>query len=349
MKRVRLFQRLSLYLLIISLLAGTLCSVSLAEKDGQELKNELSGLKQESEQIGAELDYTVSQIEKISSELQKTKEELAKAKGEELIQYESMKTRIKYMYENNTTTLLDVLFSSHSMAEFLSRMSFMTSIAEYDQHALDTLIETQKSIAQKEASLKARQKELSDLQNTLTEKESKLKGQINITSAELAAYNQKIAKAKEKARLEEEKAKEKVEPIIPEREEKPDTPKPPTELRDPVKEITASDVELLAALIECEAGDSHYEGMLAVGSVVVNRMKSRHYPDTLRGVVFQSGQFPPATNGLVENVLNRGIKNSCKQAAEDALAGKNNVGDCVSFRSASSGHAGTIIGDNVFF
>lgn len=349
MKRVRLFQRLSLYLLVITLLTGSLCSVSLAEKDGQELKNELSGLKQESEQIGAELDATVLQIEKIGSELHKTKEELARAKGEEVIQYESMKTRIKYMYENNTTTLLDVLFSSHSMAEFLNRMSFMTSIAEYDQHALDTLIETQKSIAAKEETLKAKQQELSDLQNTLVSKEATLKNQINIASAELVAYNQKIAEAKEKARLEAEKAKEKVEPIIPEREEKPDAPKPPAELRDPVKEITASDVELLAALIECEAGDSHYEGMLGVGSVVVNRMKSSYYPDTLRGVIFQSGQFPPATNGLVENILNRGIKNSCKQAAQDALAGKNNVGDCISFRSASSGHAGTIIGDNVFF
>ena len=89
--------------------------------------------------------------------------------------------------------------------------------------------------------------------------------------------------------------------------------------------------------------------MLAVASVVVNRMKHSNYPDTLRGVIFQSGQFPPAHNGKVDKILERGVKDSCLKAAQDALNGKNNVGDCLSFRSASSGHVGTIIGDNVFF
>ena len=89
--------------------------------------------------------------------------------------------------------------------------------------------------------------------------------------------------------------------------------------------------------------------MLAVASVVVNRMNHSRYPNTLRGVIYQSGQFPPAHNGLVDKKLARGVKASCLQVAQDALAGKNNVGDCLSFRAASSGHAGTIIGDNVFF
>jgi spore germination cell wall hydrolase CwlJ-like protein len=78
-------------------------------------------------------------------------------------------------------------------------------------------------------------------------------------------------------------------------------------------------------------------------------MKSRYYPDTLNGVVYQSGQFPPATDGKVERVLQRGVKDFCIKAAIDAFNGKSNVGDCVQFRAASSGHSGTIIGDNVFF
>ncbi len=112
---------------------------------------------------------------------------------------------------------------------------------------------------------------------------------------------------------------------------------------------TASDLELFAALIECEAGSRDYEGMLAVASVVVNRMNHPRYPDTLRGVIFQAGQFTPAHNGSLERVLKRGIKNSCLQAAQDALAGKNNIGDCLSFRSEGSGHVGIVIGGNVFF
>ncbi len=348
MRMSNTLHRLFVYLLIASLLlVSNLSFLSHAENEVENLENELSGLNQEAESISDELSYIISQLDATNQELEQTKEALAKAKGEEEVQYESMKTRIKYMYENSTTTLLDVLFSSHGMAEFLSRMTFMSSISEYDRNAMEELVATQEEIAKKEATLAEKQKTLADLQNTLIAKEADLQNRINIASAELDTCRQKIKEAKEKAARAEAAAKQKVEPVYPEPEQ--ETEKPPTVNRDPIADITASDVELLAALIECEAGSSHYEGMLAVGSVVVNRMKSRYYPDTLRGVVFQSGQFPPATNGLVENVLSRGIKDSCKQAAEDALAGKNNVGDCVSFRAASSGHAGTIIGDNVFF
>ena len=105
---------------------------------------------------------------------------------------------------------------------------------------------------------------------------------------------------------------------------------------------------MLAALIECEAGSTDYEGMLAVGSVVMNRVHHRSYPNTIQGVIYQPGQFSPVPKKL-DKVLNRGVKLSCVQAARDAISGKNNVGSCLSFRSASTGHAGTVIGGNVFF
>ena len=131
----------------------------------------------------------------------------------------------------------------------------------------------------------------------------------------------------------------------------PSTPSIPSQPTTPEIDYaaSASDLELFAALIECEAGSTDYEGMLAVASVVVNRMKHKNFPNTLRGVIYQSGQFPPAHNGSVDKKLKRGVKESCLQAAQDALNGKNNVGSCLSFRAASTGHAGTIIGDNVFF
>ena len=106
---------------------------------------------------------------------------------------------------------------------------------------------------------------------------------------------------------------------------------------------------LLAALIECEAGSSNYEALLAVGAVVVNRMKHANYPDTVYGVIYHPGQFPPATNGKVDKILARGTKDLCETAARDALNGKTNVEDCISFRAAGNGYVGTVIGDNVFF
>mgnify|MGYP002625197197 CR=1 FL=1 len=93
---------------------------------------------------------------------------------------------------------------------------------------------------------------------------------------------------------------------------------------------TTDEVTLLAAIVEKEAGGSGYQGMLAVASVVMNRVRSSSYPNTIEGVIGQKGQF---TGGI----------------AEAALAGEDIVGGKVSFRSTSTGHSGTVIGDNVFF
>lgn len=341
---------------VILLLCHLTAMVSYAEErvsdltqSAGKLQSELDGLNGQARELAIELNQTLSAIEETSSELTKTKEALAKAKGAEQQQYESMKQRVKYMYENNPEGLLEVLFCARSMAEFLSRMTFMNAISEYDANALDKLMKTREEIAKKEQELQEEQDRLLALQETLKEKESMLYGQIAMASDKLKRYQQRIADARAKA----DAAKDaQITPQVPEKEPSSsqiDGSDNPINDKDPIDNISANDVTLLAALIECEAGSTHYEGMLAVGSVVVNRMKSSYYPDTLRGVIYQSGQFPPATNGLVDKVLRRGIKNSCKQAATDALAGKNNVGKCLSFRASSSGHAGTVIGSNVFF
>ena len=112
---------------------------------------------------------------------------------------------------------------------------------------------------------------------------------------------------------------------------------------------SVDEVTLLGALIQCEAGNSSYEGMLAVGSVVMNRVRSGRYPGSISGVIYQGGQFPPALNGSVAGVISRGVKGSCLQAAQEAINGVDNTNGALSFRSAGSGCAGTVIGGNVFF
>lgn len=107
-----------------------------------------------------------------------------------------------------------------------------------------------------------------------------------------------------------------------------------------------ADKELLAALIFCEAGNQPYEGQVAVGAVVMNRVKSSSYPDTITDVIYQSGQFTPAMTGWLDSVLaSGGYTDSAMQAAEDALAGSNPVGDCLYFSAGGSGYQ---IGDHFF-
>lgn len=106
---------------------------------------------------------------------------------------------------------------------------------------------------------------------------------------------------------------------------------------------------LLAALIQCEAGSEAYEGQVAVGAVVMNRVRSGAYPNSIHGVIYASGQFTPALNGKVNAVYESGnVKSSCVQAANDALAGVSNVGDCTHFRR-NDGRDGIVIGNHVFY
>lgn len=109
------------------------------------------------------------------------------------------------------------------------------------------------------------------------------------------------------------------------------------------------DVTLLAALIQCEAGSESYEGQLAVGAVVMNRVRSGAYPGSVYGVIYESGQFTPAGTGAVASVAASGPKGSCIQAAQQALGGADNTGGATSFRRVSSGQSGVVIGNHVFF
>lgn len=104
--------------------------------------------------------------------------------------------------------------------------------------------------------------------------------------------------------------------------------------------------ELLAALIFCEAGNQPYEGQVAVGAVVMNRVRSGAYPNSIAEVIYQSGQFTPAMTGWLDTVLAEGsYTDSAMQAAADALSGSSPVGDLLYFDCGGYGYQ---IGDHYF-
>lgn len=112
---------------------------------------------------------------------------------------------------------------------------------------------------------------------------------------------------------------------------------------------SASELEILAALIQCEAGGEPYEGQVAVGAVVMNRVRCGGYPDNITDVIYASGQFVPASGGRMESlILNKTTKASCIQAAQEAINGVCNVGDALHFRR-NNGRDGLVIGNHVFW
>lgn len=113
-----------------------------------------------------------------------------------------------------------------------------------------------------------------------------------------------------------------------------------------VAQIQEADKELLASIIFCEAGNQSYEGQVAVGAVIMNRVKSAVYPNSISEVVYQSGQFGPAMTGWLDSVrYSAGYTPSAMQAAIDALSGSNPIGDCLYFDQGGMGYQ---LGDHYF-
>lgn len=163
-----------------------------------------------------------------------------------------------------------------------------------------------------------------------------------VTDIQEDAVNQTKAAAEEAKRLAEEKAaQEAAAQAEKEAQEQAEQAQASSAVN-----ASASEQELLAALIFCEAGNQPYDGQVAVGAVVMNRVRSGSFPDTITDVIYQSGQFTPAMTGWLDSVLaSDGYTDSAMQAAADALAGSNPIGDCLYF---STGGGGYQLGDHYF-
>lgn len=112
---------------------------------------------------------------------------------------------------------------------------------------------------------------------------------------------------------------------------------------------SASDQTIIAAVIQCEAGHEIYEGQVAVGSTILNRLRAGNYGNSVQSVVFARGQYYSASSDKLAKVISRGPSESCMQAAAEALAGADVVGGRTQFRPVSSGRQGMVIGNHVFF
>lgn len=111
----------------------------------------------------------------------------------------------------------------------------------------------------------------------------------------------------------------------------------------------SEEIRMMAAMIQCEAGNQPMEGQIAVGAVIMNRVKAANYPNTIPEVLYQPCQFGPADSQMFANLLaNDTIKESCREAAMQAYMGADNVGGALHFQRVGYG-TGLVIGDHVFY
>lgn len=376
-KRLKAFSKTTIALFTAALVCSPFTkayaddTVDSLEKQTNGLQNQLDSLNQDLTSLSAEITDLASKIEDTDASVQKAELDLAAAKLDEQLQYDAMKKRIKYMYETGNTSLLQIIFSSESMGDFLNKAEFVKNITEYDRNMLDELQKVHELVAKKDSDLKAEQASLAEMKTNLDQQEQELNDKISSTSGELQASSEALAKAKEaqaaaaaalKKKQEEEAAAEKQKQEEAANAAASNTSGSSgntdsgssggnTTITVPDTPAATTDLVLFAAILQCEAGGYNYDGILAVATVIMNRVESPAYPNTISGVVYQSGQFAPTWDGSLSRVLQSGPVSLCYQVAQEALGGARlaSVSGCYQFRSASTGMSGINVGGNVFF
>lgn len=332
------------------------------QEDIDNLNTERADLQTYLNQLNGELATASGELSNIETligekeqKIMETQGELEEAKREEEEQYEAMKQRIQFMYERGEVAYLELFFSAESFADFLNKSEYVERLSEYDRKMLESYIELQEDIRKKEQSLVDERAALDVLREEAQAKQDEVAGLVQETSANMADYEEQIS-AKEQEVLEYEKQLEESENDIATLQAKLEEENRLTQQAalagfTDLSNITfaAGDIDLLAAIIECEAGGESYTGKVAVGNVVMNRVKSSVFPNTVLEVIYQNRQFSPVGSGRFAIVLARGANAECYQAAQDAMAGAAPVGNCLFFRTPIPGLTGIQIGGHIFY
>jgi len=388
--KTSLKQRLKILICVAVALAITITYLPVSASEDEliqttdELQTQLATLDQELLAISDEIDATALQIEITHAEIIRTEHNLELAIADEVRQFEEMKIRIRYIYEMSSGSFLEFLFASESITDFLNRAEFIQTINAHDREMLDVLVATQLDIQEYRDGLVVRENSLIELGKELEEQRLELTARAAATATDLDEFLAQLEwiRAEEQARIIEEATL--VAQIVDERppdaqetpgnitppetgnevgnnepehdpdpdpdpgEETPAPPPPPP----PPPPPAAGEVVLFAALLEAEAFQN-YTYLMAVATVIMNRVADPRFPGCITSVIHQPGQFSPTWNGSLDRILARGPTALSLQVAQDAVNG----GRChilspahVFFNTAGiSSEPGINIGGNVFW
>lgn len=336
-------------------------------KAGEEQK--LQDLKKQYQALASDLAALDEKKQEKEAEIGVKEQELEAAVQIRDKQYEDMKLRIQYMYEKPEISWISIFFKSFSIAELLNRVDTTLQIQEYDREQLEEFTEVSEEIAKQKESLEGAKAELENLIKEAQHKQTQVSALQKETSASISEYLAQIASAEEEIGNTEDALEAKTEALLQlyekaQAEEAAERRRQAEEAAKRLQEAIANgeivlddsgivwreislseaEMEMLTAMIYCESRGEPYEGQLAVGYVIMNRIRSSKFPNTLEEVLRQGRQFEPAGSGRFDIVLTayrEGIPgvisqsewDSCAQAARECVNGTSNVAECLFFRT----------------
>lgn len=197
-KGKRLFRTLT----VCILLASMTISANATGLQGQEqqLENQRDEVKKEQETLAARVQVLTTSMQNAEAEIsakeleiERTEEELLQAKIEQNRQYESMKLRMQYMYENGNESYLEILIGSESIIDFFTKAEYIATMSQYDRKKLDEFTMIVHSVEEKELVLKADYERLEALRTSLAAQQQEAKKLLAEKSSELAKLNQDLS------------------------------------------------------------------------------------------------------------------------------------------------------------
>ncbi len=312
------------------------------------------------ESIESVIDELDVQINEKSTEINEATIAITELEKTMAQQYEDMKLRIQYIYESNTMNFSDVFLSSGSIAEVLERTEYIANMMEYDRNQLDAYENNLRMAERLKTDLETEQADLLVLKAEQNEQIKNLDILMKDAEKNIASHQTQIADALEEAeRIEQEieaqkntveKLKEEEERRKREEEEKKQQlANGTTPEKIPYQQLDG-DIKRMAAIIWCEARGESYEGQLAVGTVVMNRVESPRFPNTIEEVIAQKGQFSPYRSGKYALALSmENMQQSCIDAAIEVIVNGVRTGDWLFFRMKNGIINGYILGNHVFY
>lgn len=335
-------------------LQGTLTTLN---TELTQVSNNLSDL----EEMIADKEAEIEEMDRTIAQVQAELEVAIQLKDE---QYESMKKQIRFMYERSDYLYLEMFFSAKSFSDFINKNNYIEQLSSYQQKVLQDYKDAQAAMEAKEeelqlamAELEVDKAELDDYKVQVVAEQSRVSGLVSKTSNSINATAGQISEAEEQALAYERKIKEQEENISVLKAKLAEEIRmaqlaAQSSWRD-ISEVSFAEGDryLLANLIYCEAGGESYNGQVAVGAVVMNRVLSSVYPNTVTGVIYQLGQFSPVASGRLALALAEGKATAgCYKAADEVMKGATNVGNCVYFRTPVDGITPKYrIGGHIFY
>ena len=368
------------------LMADTQDDLDAVNKQLEELRNKQSELNASYGELNEKLSASGEKLSSIEdavnakqTEIDRSNEDIANMQTEIDQQYAAMKLRIQFMYENNNATILSTLLSAESLSDLLSKSEYIQQISNYDHQKMQELNDLLASLKETQAKLEQEMAELVTLKEDAAREADNFAVLLSQCQTELDTTSDSITDAEalaleyekqiEQEMLERQRREMEALEAAKKAQEEADKANnsgnssntggnsssgsamvDQNALNNVLKNHTAEDVAMLAAIIECEAGNQSYEGKCAVGSVVINRVADPRFANSISGVIYAPYQFSPVASGRFAIVLARGANAACTQAAVDVLNGYINI-NALYFHVYNSAvdKGGTVIGDHVFY